>query len=189
QNLTNQYGPSNRWLLVFDVSRGMESRAEAVLQIAVGFVQSGANGQMRRGDTLVIWFFNDTLMVGQFPLQEWRPESANEIAHKLAGFLQAVPYQKEPHLEAVTPDMSRVIKSSEFITVVILSDGSSEVSGLDCDAKINASFREWRKSQKKAKMPFITVLRAVRGTITACTVTTPPFPLELPRPSPELVAL
>src|SRR4029079_9229347 len=106
QNLTNQYGPSNRWLVVFDVSRGMESRSEAVMQIAVGFVQSGANGQMRRGDTLGIWFFNETLMVGHFPLQEWRPESANEIAHKLAGFLQTVPYQKEPHLEAVTPDMS-----------------------------------------------------------------------------------
>jgi hypothetical protein len=175
--------------MIFDISRGMQSKEDAVQQIASGFVQSGANGQMRRGDTLGIWFFNDSLIVGQFPLQEWRPESAHEIAHKLIGVLHTVPYQKDGHLETVTPDMNRIIKNSDFITVVILSDGSSEISGTDCDGKINASFREWRKSQQKSKMPFIIVLRAARGTITDCTVTTPPFPLELPRPSPELVSL
>ena len=189
QTLTNQYGPSNRWLIVFDISRGMESKAEAVQEIATGFVQSGANGQMRRGDTLGIWLFNENLFVGKFPLQEWRPESAHEIAHRLVGFLQTVPYEKDAHLENVTPDLMRIIKGSDFITTIILSDGSSEISGTDCDAKINSSFREWRKAQQKAKMPFITVLRAARGTITDCTITTPPFPLELPRPSPELLAL
>src|SRR5689334_22547523 len=75
--------PSQRWLIVVDISRSMKDCAETVPQVAAVLVNSGMNGQMRRGDTLGIWTFNDDIYTGRFPLQEMSPELSGKIAGRV----------------------------------------------------------------------------------------------------------
>src|SRR5262245_45379560 len=68
--------PQNRWLLVVDTSRRMEARKDGIVKTVTGLIMSGMNGQMRRGDTLGIWTFNEKLYSGLFPLQDCVPEQS-----------------------------------------------------------------------------------------------------------------
>ncbi|HOB33086.1 MAG TPA: VWA domain-containing protein, partial [Verrucomicrobiota bacterium] len=170
---------SHRWLLVVDTSRAMERRSEAVQQIASNLVVSAMNGQAQPGDTLGVWTFNEELQTGRFPLQTF---TSNNIpaARRLAGFLRAQPHEGSGRLPNVMPTLMHLVQSSDFITVIILSDGSSEIVGTPFDEKINASFRSWRREQARGQMPFVTLLRASLGNVTQYAVSTPPFPLEMP---------
>ncbi|MBC8097439.1 MAG: hypothetical protein H7Y43_16665 [Akkermansiaceae bacterium] len=177
-------GPSNRWLLILETSRAMQPRADAAQQLMANLVASGMNGQMLRGDTIGVWTFNDTLNLGQFPLQQWTPETSRSVGGRIYEFLQAQKNEKSSRLEKVIPEMDQLIKASEFITVVLVTDGLSQMRGTPYDAQINASFKEWQAQQKASQMPFLTLLRAEKGTMTHGFVNTPPFPLELP-PLPD----
>jgi hypothetical protein len=174
----------NRWLLIVDTSRLMQHRAEAAQQIAASLIDSGMQGQMRDGDTLGLWTFNDSLSSGVFPLQEWTTNSNTIVARRVYEFLRAQKNERESRFEKVSPEMAQVIQDSEFITVIVISDGSSAMTGTPFDAKINASYKEWQKQQQENQMPFITLLRAKAGVFTDFVVNTPPFPLEFP-PLPE----
>lgn len=176
--------PSNRWLIIVQTSRSMQPRAEAAHRLAADLVASGMNGQMRNGDTLGLWTFNDELHTGNIPLQDWFSSGANQIARRTYNFLSEQKNEKEPRLEKVSPEMLEVVKSSDFITVILISDGSSARLGTPFDERIQASYREWASQQQQKQMPFITVLRAEAGVFKHFIVNTPPFPLEFP-PLPE----
>jgi hypothetical protein len=179
--------PVNRWLIIVDTSRGMEPRTEPARQIAGILVLSGMNGQMHRGDTIGLWTFNQSLYAGAFPLQDYRPETARTTAQRVVTYLQEQPNEKSSRLEKVMPEVDKLVKASEFITVVIISDGSSKISGTPFDEKINETFDSWRTQQKKNNMPFITLLRASHGVINDYIVNTPPWQLELPPLPAELL--
>ncbi len=179
--------PSNRWLFVVDTSRGMQRRADAARQIAASLVDSGMHGQMRSGDSIGLWTFNDTLHSGQFPLQEWKPGDSRAIAQRVFDFLKSQKNEKDSRLEKIMPEMNQVIAASEFITVILISEGSTEIHGTPFDAKINSSYQAWRDQQEKSAMPFVTLLRARDGKIAQYVVNTPPFPLELPALPEELL--
>jgi hypothetical protein len=187
QTDTNAAAPGNRWLLIVETSRAMQRRAEAAQQVAGSLIFSGMNGQMHAGDTLGIWTFNESLHTGRVPLQDWTPENKQDLARMVFSFLKSQKNEKDGRLNSVTTSLLEVVKDSEFITVVIISDGSSPISGTPFDAKINASFKEWQAQQKQSQMPFLTILRAKAGKITEYVVNTPPFPLELPPLPPELL--
>jgi hypothetical protein len=173
-------GPPNRWLIVVDTSRGMELRADNARQIAGILIVSGMNGQMRRGDEVGLWTFNRDLYAGQFPMQEYKPETTRNVAQRVLTFLEEQKNEKSSRLEKVMPELDRLIKASEFITVFIISDGSSKITGTPYDDKINDAFKSWRTQQDKSHMPFVTILRARHGQFTDFSVSMPPWQLDLP---------
>ncbi len=177
---------ANRWLIIVETSKRMRARADGVQQTVPGLVFSGMNGQMWRGDTLGLWTFNEELHAGQFPLQEWTPGNSQAIALQVSDFLKNQKYENDSYLDKVLPYMQRVIKGSDYITVLLISDGRKKISGTPFDNKINTFYQTWDKQQDKAHMPFVTVLRADHGQITNYAVTIPPYPLELPPLPPEL---
>src|SRR5690606_7688488 len=181
---TNNEAPSNRWLLIVDTSNGMKERAESAHQILARLLASGVNGQLREGDSIGVWTFNDDLETGVFPLQIWTPQAQDTIAERVYKFLQAQKHEKSSRLDRLAADMNQVIKASDFITVIILSDGSSRIRGTPFDDQINASYKEWQEQQRKRQLPFVTLLRAEHGTVKHFAVNTPPFPFDLP-PLPE----
>src|ERR1043166_2884743 len=71
---------SNRWLLVVDTSMSMRDRVKGIGEVVGDLLTTGMHGQMRRGDTLGIWTFNDKLHAGEAPLQIWAPENRQLIA-------------------------------------------------------------------------------------------------------------
>ncbi len=179
---------SNRWLLVVETSTAMQSRSDTVHRIAATLLASGMNGQMQPGDTLGVWTYNRDLYAGQFPLQVWTQSASRQVASRAYQFLSNQKYGNEGHLEKVLPTIQRVVSNSEFITVILISTGNQKIQGTPYDERINSYYTTWQNQQQKAAIPFVTVLRAVRGQFKSYAVNTPPWPLEMPAVSPELVA-
>jgi len=181
--------PSNRYLLVVDTSRAMQTRVAGVQKAVQDLLASGMSGQMRRGDTLGVWTFNSELYKGQFPLQKWSPETKAEIILHVVSFLKTQKYEKRANLDKVLPTLEQIIQGSEFITVIIVSDGDEKIHGTPFDARINGFYDLWRDQQRKAQMPILTVLRAGGGRITHFAMNTAPWPVEMPPLPPEILAL
>ena len=80
--------PSNRCLLVVETSRSMQRRSDGVIQAVQDMLKSGLAGQLRPGDTLGVWTFNESLYAGRFPLQTWSPEAQQGIALRTVAFLK-----------------------------------------------------------------------------------------------------
>src|SRR5437773_779757 len=109
---------SNRFLLILDTSRDMQGRADGTLQAMQELLASGMGGQLRRGDTIGVWTFNEEHKAGQFPLQRWSPETHRSVGMRILNFLRDQKYEKRANIDKVLPEMERVIKDSEFITVI-----------------------------------------------------------------------
>ena len=74
------------------------------------------------------------------------------------------------------PALSRVIKDSELITVILISSGDGKIQGTAIDGRINEYYHQWRKQQKKGRIPFVIVLRAKSGQLADCSFNTAPWP-------------
>ena len=180
---------SNRWLIVVDTSAAMESRQQATMDSVGAMLLSGMNGQLRPGDTIGIWTFNETLSKGKFPLQLWHPDVTQSIAAGAAQFLTSLKYQKSTKFECVMPDIHRLVTNSDILTVILLTDGDATLKGTPYDDTINATFKKDFRTQKKAKAPFIVAFRSEGGRITAFTLTPAPWLATFPPLPPAPVAV
>jgi hypothetical protein len=187
QTATAKPAPPNRYLFIVDTSFSMHSRAMGVQTVVANLLLSGMNGQMRRGDTLGVWTFNEKLYAGRFPLQRWSPEARQVIAQYTLEYLAKQRYEKKTELDDAIAAMGRVIENSDAVTVIIISDADDGIKGTPFDAEINAIYKQYYRQQKKARMPFTTILRAEGGQITDYKVNMAAWPLELPPlPPPPL---
>jgi len=93
-------------------------------------------------------------------------------------FLTEQKYENRASLDKVLPAMEGIIKDSEFITVILISDGDQKIHGTPFDDRINHFYKLWQGEQKAARMPFVTVLRARNGSITDHSVNSAPWPVE-----------
>ena len=186
QAQTNTSPPGNRYLFVVETSRSMQSRSEGTLRAVQQLLNSGMGGQLRRGDTLGVWTYNDTLFAGKFRLQLWSPETHASTVANVVGFLQQQTYEKNGRLEKVLPALDRVIKDSPFLTIILVSGGEQEIHGTPFDKQINETYDLWQKKQQKARLPVLTALRAKAGQLTDFSVSAAPWPMDMPPLPKEL---
>ena len=187
---TNTVAPGtngNRYLLVVETSRAMQRRSAGIIAAVKDLLESSMSGQLRRGDTLGVWTFNQQLYAGRFPLQQWSPESQRTVVMRVLAFLQEQNYEHQAALPLVMPTLDRLIKQSPFITVILISDGGQKIHGTPFDAAINKSYDTWEKEQEKARMPLLTILRAQAGRLNAYSVNAAPWPVEMPPLPKELL--
>jgi len=177
----------NRWLLVVETSRSMQHRHEGTLQSIQQALASGMNGQLRRGDTLGIWTFNEQVYAGRFPLEQWSPERKKEVSNHVLSFLQAQKYEKQGGLDKIIPALASIAKRSPFITIILIADGLDDIRGTPFDAEINATYAKWRERQKQTQMPMVTVLRAQQGQLSYHSVNPATVDIALSELPPELL--
>jgi hypothetical protein len=158
----------------------MSHRSDATLKTAASLLYSDFSHQIKQGDTLGVWTYNQQLYTGRMPLQRWSTPLQHEIVSDTLDFLKGQKYEKQPAYSSIRPALDKVIKDSEFITVVLISSGEDGISGTPFDDKINELYKNWKIDQEKAKMPFITVLRAKRGTIIGYVAVPVPWQVEIP---------
>ncbi len=169
-----------RYLIVVDTSFLMRRSAQNI-QMAVGqLLLSDMNGQLRAGDTIGLWTFNENLQAGQFPLQYWTPETRQTVATNVADFLGRQSYEKQSRPDVMLPEMFQLIRSSERITVLLVTGGDAKIGGTPFDPAVNQVFEAGRAYMRKLRQPFITILRARRGTFTGCSINWSPWPVEFP---------
>jgi len=191
QPQTNTAPPSavgNRYLLIFETSRSMQRRSEGALKAVQQLLVSGMGGQLRRGDSLGIWTYDEELHAGAFPVQPLSPETQRSTVGRALTFLKQQSYEKKANLPAVMPALQRLIKDSPLLTIILVSDGEQKIYGTQFDQQVNENFSRWQNQQQDARMPFLTVLRSKAGVLTDFSVNPAPWPVEMP-PLPKDLAV
>jgi hypothetical protein len=178
----------NRYLIIVETSREMQRRLPGVQEVTKALIASGMDNQVRAGDTLGLWTYNADLHFGQFPLQTLTTKNLEQVSAKIEQFLGAQKFEKKPNLEKIMPALDQVVKSSELLTVVLISSGETDLKGTPFDGKINASYETWRKKQQQAHLPFVTVLRGEHRQLSQYSVNPAPWKPELPPVPKELAA-
>ena len=179
---------SNRWLFVLNTSAAMRDRVRGAETITYDLLTTAMHGNLRAGDTIGIWTFNNELRAEEAPLQEWSPDAAQSIMQHTMLFIDKHHYEKTAVFGDVLTNMLRVIKNSDIITVILISDGADPIKGTPFDAELTSFCKTNYQPQKKAKMPVVTLFRGEKGMITTNTVTLGPRLLDIPAvPPPPVV--
>lgn len=182
---TNAPPEGNRYLVVVETSRAMQERGNGVLTSLQQLLGSGFQGQLRDGDSIGVWVFNEQLSVGQMPLQVWSKNGAKGVTARVLRFLQEQKCENAGKFDCVEPTLKRVVEHSRFLTVILVSSGE-KIHGTPFDAEINKCYKSWRAQQQQAHMPFITALRAEKGVFVERTVVPVPWKVQLPGRPAEL---
>jgi hypothetical protein len=183
----------SRFLFVFDTSKNMKPRFEALQKSLNTMLATSLGGQLHAGDSMGVWTFGENLQTKGYPLQTWNPDAAATIASNLVKFVNKQSYAKSTRFEALQPSLNRVMQGSERLTVLIFCDGEGKLSGTPFDDAINRIFQEKSAEQKKARQPLVILLRSQLGQYVGADVFMPPQlvqipsfpPLPLPPPAPK----
>ena len=170
----------NRWLLVFDTSSGMKQRVPEVQAEINDLFAHGMGGRLQPHDSIGVWTFDKTPRTGQLPLQFWAPENAATLAASINKFIGSQRYANSTRFDTLMPLLEQVVRNSGRLTVLIFCDGSGAITNTPYDDGINRLFQERQAQQKKARQPFVIVLRSQLGQYTGCTVNFPPGMVNLP---------
>ena len=180
----------NRFLFIFDTSAEMKRYLPAVRVEVNELFSRSLGGQLHAGDSLGVWTFDQDLRTGQFPLQHWNPENAATVASDINKFVARQHYANVTRFGALQPQLNQLIQDSTRLTVLIFCDGGDEIKWTPFDTGINQVFQQRLAEQKKARQPFVLVLRTQLGQYAGCTLNFPPgmvsipeFP-PLPKPAP-----
>jgi len=176
---------SGRYLFIVDTSKAMRPRATAVQTTVNNLLLSGMQAQLQRGDTIGVWTYNEQLYAGRLPLQQWTPEGEQLVASNILAFLKEQSYEKTSRLETVWPALQSVVRESEKLTILLVSDGDERISGTPFDREINEFFTINSRPQKQKRMPFVIVLRSYRGKFISVTLNLAPWPAEFSPYPPE----
>src|SRR5262245_15657491 len=87
-NATGTAARSNRYLLVVETSRSMQRRSEGVLETIQALLASNFGGQIRNGDTLGVWTYNEELSAGKLPVQRWAADAARAVTPRVLAFVK-----------------------------------------------------------------------------------------------------
>ena len=181
----------SRFLFVFSTSEDMKPRVPATQKEINMLLSMAMASELHVGDTMGVWTFDLYPRAGQFPLQRWQPDNAAKMAAAINKFIRRQSYAHTNNFQALYLLLDEVIRNSPRLTILIFCDGETEMSGTPYDAEINQVFLQQRAELKKAKQPFVVVLRTQEGkyvgasvNYSAGMVNLPPFPPLPPPPAP-----
>src|SRR5437763_3690132 len=90
-------------LFVVETSRSMKPRTQATLDVMQNLLNSAFNGQMRRGDLLDAWVFNDAVHKAGAPAQADSQEARATLSVRLLGFVMGQGADKKASLDKALP--------------------------------------------------------------------------------------
>jgi hypothetical protein len=175
---------ANRWLFVFNTSAAMRDRTNGMQAVTQDLLTTAMHGTLRPGDTIGIWTYSSELHADEAPLQTWSPKMAPVIAYNTVLFLQQHAYQRSAAFDDVLANMLRVVKISDTITIILISDGTDSIKGTPFDAQLAAFYKTNYQAQKKARMPIVTLLRGEKGVLTTNTLALAPWSVDIPAVPP-----
>ena len=172
--------PTERFLFIVETSTTMAKRSENTAKVVASMIASGLKGQIGPRSTIGIWTFNDQLFTGKLPVQTWLPDTRQVTALTFGQFIEKQTFENSPNLSVTWPAVTNIVAKSEHITLLFVTSGYNPIVGTPYVGPIGESFRANAEAQRKNNMPFVTILRAVKGQFVGFSVTTPPWPLEVP---------
>jgi hypothetical protein len=176
---------NGRYLFILDTSSATKRYSEGVEQMVWNLFSSGMNGELHPGDTLGVWLFNEQLYRGRFPLQRWSAGGKSSVLESFGEFFKTLSYEKNSRFGVVTNELKGIVADSEMLTVLIFTTGEQKITGTPYDSLINSFFEQYSRDQKKARVPFLVVLRAKHGHFVGFTVNQPQTGFEFPAFPPD----
>jgi hypothetical protein len=174
-----QVTSSNRFLFIIDGSATMKPFDKVARDTLFDLIYSGVRGRMTNGDTYGVWIAgeqNDT----SFPMEVWKSKHAVETAAKAALYVKERGFKGRSRLDVALTDAVRVVKNVEDLTIILISNGETPITGTPFDTEINQKFRDLAPSMKKAKVTVNTTLVAQDGEFVAWAANAPEFVIEVP---------
>ena len=162
----------NRFLFVIDNASAMKSRAKGIGEAVNGLLESGMKGELRKGDTIGLWTYNDHLDT-DFPMEVWSEEKKQSILDEVKQHVSDLTYEKRSHLEKAMPQIMHVVENSERVTVILIFDGSDPIKGTIFDKDINGLHKHYAAEFRSAHEPIVTVLAARHGGVFDYTINYP----------------
>ena len=175
----------NRFLFVIDASSAMKARSDGIKEAVNGLLASGMKGQLRKGDTIGVWTYNDRLNA-EFPMQIWSDKKKDDIVADVRDHLRDLQYEKRSHLEKVLPEINKLVAHSERLTVILVFDGVDLIKGTPFDKDINDLHKQYAREFKAAHSPFVTLLSARDGAVFDYTINYPGTVVVPPTADPLL---
>lgn len=172
--------PPQRWLLIFDTSVTMERWLPGTTTELQNLFYGSMGGQLAAGDSVGVWVFSDKLHTDLYLPITWMPAKAASASSQLVDLLTHEHYLGSTKFSVLGPVLQRVIASSQRLTIVLFCDGKDELKLTPYDDSINQAFRAMQADRKKAKVPFVLVLRTQHGRFVGATVNLPPGNLDFP---------
>jgi len=166
--------PPQRWLLIFDTSITMQRWLPGTTTELQNLFYGSMSEQLRAGDSVGVWVFDEKLHTDLCLPFTWQPAKAADEASQLKDFLTQQHYFGSTKFSVLGPVLQRVIAGSQRLTIVLFCDGKDELKLTPYDDSINGTFRAMQADRKKAKDPFILVVRTQLGKFVGATVNLPP---------------
>jgi hypothetical protein len=162
----------HRFLFVVDTSASMRADAASVRQSVVDLLKSDIQGQLREGDTIGLWNYDEDIHT-EFPMHIWTQGASALISERVAAYLTGRQYRKKARLDKVLPYVQELIANSHVITLIFVYDGSQPMSGTPFDADINDLQKQFLKDVRSSGLPFVTIIAARDGKPVEYTVNIP----------------
>jgi len=169
----------SRFLLVFNTASDMKKRLPAERRALNTLLANSMRGELHAGDSIAVWTFGRELRAEHL-VQTWVPENAATISSNIFRFVAKQRYSKKTSFDVLLPSLNRVVQNSDRLTVVIFCDGDGEIVGTPYDFDIRQAFQQQQADRKKARQPFIIVLRSQLGRYVGCTIDWPAGLVSLP---------
>ncbi len=164
--------PTYRYLILIDTSFSMARTKEATARTVRELIISGVQGRMQRGDTLGLWIFNEEVETRRFPTFLWAPEQSESLAERAVYLFKKEKFEKQTRMDKALAEMFKAVQSTELLTVFIISDGDEPIVGTPFDRSINAIYRQYARSLRREKKPFVTMFVAQDGELNSWSVHT-----------------
>lgn len=168
-----------RFLFLIETSSAMDSNRTALRNSLHSIIESGLNGQMRYGDTIGLWTYNDALNPA-FPMVVWHRDQVQDITSAVDFWMAKQKFVHRGDFLKVAPLLQNVIKSSQKLTIIWISTGNDKITGTPFDKAIDELHHEFRDDFRKQHIPFVTLLVVRKGVVVDFTVNPGDSKIRLP---------
>ena len=180
-----------RHIVVVDTSFSMVRRRQALYDAVSDIFEGGLSGHIREGETVEMWTFNENVDAASIPPRPWRRAEARGLAARAVNYLKNRRFAKRTRMAGLMAKIVDASKSAEQFTVVLLSDGDTDVVGTPYDRSVNLAYRDYGRAVRRARQTFVTILRGREGEFRAWAVIRGGDRIQvpiLPEPRREIVA-
>ncbi|MSU63637.1 MAG: hypothetical protein EXS31_14770 [Pedosphaera sp.] len=128
-----------RHLFIVDGSQAMAPFAEVISRFAATNILNGFDGWAGRGEPIGVWAVKDRVLRDVLPIEYWTQKQALRISIQTAGFLQQYSYDGQSRFNTAIIEALTLARSSDAMTIILISDGRSQISGTAFDEQINTA--------------------------------------------------
>jgi hypothetical protein len=168
-----------RYLFLIETSQAMEGDKTALRKSMRSIIESGLDGQMKYGDTVGVWTYNDKLNT-DFPMILWRNEHVKDVENAVDYWMSKQKFGHRSDISKAMPLLQNIIKASQKLTIIWMTTGNDKMAGMPFATEIDELQKEFRDDFRKQHIPFVTLLAVRKGVIADFTVNPGDAKLRLP---------